>query len=66
LPLARPVSRLGTRLPQEAAAARAEAAVFDASRLTDFTEKVVLNAPATALSPLVHEAGRLVRAPLPL
>jgi hypothetical protein len=42
------------------AAARAEQAAFDASRLADFTERIHFNAPAFALSPLVREAGRLV------
>ena len=48
-------------LLQETAAAQAEAAVFDASRLADFAEQVIFNRPATTLSPLVREAGRLVR-----
>lgn len=42
------------------AAARAEHAAFDASRLADFTERIHFNAPAFSLSPLVREAGRLV------
>lgn len=41
--------------------ARAEHAAFDASRLADFTERIHFNSPAVALSPLVREAGRLVR-----
>lgn len=45
---------------QEAATVRAEEAAFDASRLADFAERIHFNAPATALSPLVREAGRLV------
>lgn len=45
---------------KEAAAACAEEVAFDASRLADFTERIHFNARATALSPLVREAGRLV------
>ncbi|KAK9828528.1 hypothetical protein WJX72_000603 [[Myrmecia] bisecta] len=45
---------------QNASQARMVAAVFDTSRLVDFTERVQYDGPATQLSPLVREAGRLV------
>lgn len=39
--------------------AREDAASFDTSRLVDFSERVVWEGPATQLSPLVREPGRL-------
>ena len=38
---------------------QAEAAVFDTSRLVDFTEAVQYTGPTVQLTPLVREAGRL-------
>ena len=45
---------------QAAATKRTAAAVFDSSRLADFSERVLHDGPAVQLSPLVHENGRLV------
>ena len=45
---------------QSIAQSRAQEAVFDASRLSDFGERVQFDRPAEQLTPLVREAGRLV------
>lgn len=45
---------------QALAQQRMAAAAFDTSRLADFTERVQINVPATQLTPLVRESGRLV------
>ncbi len=39
--------------------AREDAASFDSSRLHDFAERVLWEGPATQLTPLVREPGRL-------
>jgi factor associated with neutral sphingomyelinase activation len=41
------------------ARAREDAARFDSSRLVDFSERLLWEGPATQLSPLVREPGRL-------
>ncbi len=41
--------------------AREDAAVFDVSRLVDFSERVLLECPAAQLTPLVREPGRCAR-----
>ena len=43
--------------PQVLAQQQVEAAVFDTSRLVDFTESVQYTIPAVQLTPLVREAG---------
>lgn len=45
---------------QESARQRAAAALFDKSLLVDFGEQMQYDAPATQLTPLVREAGRMV------
>ena len=45
--------------PQVLAQQQVEAAVFDTSRLVDFTESVQYTGPAVQLTPLVREAGCL-------
>lgn len=50
----------GSRCAQAIGQRRAAEAPFDASRLVDFAEARLVDLPATLLSPLVQEPGRLV------
>lgn len=45
---------------QMGARQRASEAIFDKSRLMDFTEQIQYDAPAVQQTPLVQEGGRLV------
>lgn len=49
-----------TRGVQIGARQRASEAVFDNSRLVEFSEQIQYDAPAVQLTPLVQEGGRLV------